>query len=325
MPFLIKRWLYVLATGFILVFFSELLFWGTDSLLGLVETWLFYSLAAYIALAIVAHFRVNTVWSLFLVGAFYGWLVEGVIVQTTYENLPLSLSDTALSWHALITILVGWYAMRRALLEPRPYRALAWGAGIGIFWGLWMPFWGFLDEPELRTFTLEGMALLAGLSVPVLALAYWLQNRWTPASFSPHRVEVSLVGSLFVLQFVVVVVPLYPFALLILPPLLLLVYLALRRHRQTAPPAADYIVGLSGRTPALNYLGVLLIMPAALGAFALVQAVGLTPAPQYAIYVVTVSAGALLFLVSLLYHLNISGRVRRIDQEQADSPQTSGQ
>ena len=299
MTSLIKRWLYILVTGFILVFFSELLFWGTNSLLGLVETWLFYSLAAFVTLAAIAHFRVNTIGPLFLVGALYGWLVEGVIVQTTYENLPISLSDTALSWHALITILVGWYAMRRALLEPTPYRAMAWGAGIGIFWGLWMPFWGFLDEPGLPSFTLERMALLVGLSVPALMLAYWLQNRLTPPAFSPHRIEIGVVGALFVLQFAVVVVPLYPFALLVLPPLLLLVYLGLRHHRRTAPPERDYIAGLTGPTPLLNYLGVLLILPAALGAFALVQATGLTPVPQYATYVVTVSAGALMFLASL--------------------------
>jgi len=296
---LIRRWLYVLATGFILVFFSELLFWGTHSLLGFIETWLFYSLAAYVALALIAHFRVNTIGSLFLVGALYGWLVEGVIVQTAYENLPLSLSDTALSWHALITVLVGWYAMRRALLEPTPYPAMAWGAGIGVFWGLWMPFWGFLGDPDIVAPTLRGMTLLFVLSVPALALAYWLQNRLTPPAFSPHRIEIGVVGALFVLQFAFVVVPLYPFALLVLPPLLLLVYWGLRRHRRTAPPGDDYIADLSGPTPLLNYLGVLLIIPAALGAFALVQTIGLTPVPQYAIYAVTVSVGALMFLVSL--------------------------
>ncbi len=295
-----KRWLYILATSFTLVFFSEILFWGTRSFADFIETWLFYALATYVTLAVTAHFHVNTLWSLFLAGALYGWLTEGVLVQTTYENLPYSISDTGLSWHALITVWVGWYAVRRALRARRPYPAILLGTAIGLFWGLWMPFWGFANEPDVPPFTLAQMALLAGLFVPALALSYWLQNRLAPPSFAPHKIEMGLIGGLLLLQFLVTAVPAYPIALLILPLLFLLVFLGLRRHRQGAPPAADYLTQLSGRVRPYNYLGVLIVIPASLAAFALDQAIGLTPIPAYIIYAITVPAGFLLFILSFI-------------------------
>ena len=44
-------------------------------------------------------------------------MTEGIVVQTAYEDLPLSLSFTGLAWHALISVWVGWYAVRRALFS----------------------------------------------------------------------------------------------------------------------------------------------------------------------------------------------------------------
>src|SRR4051812_31155712 len=105
---MLKRLLSVLACGYILMFYSEHVFWAhirpEDSLLGYVATWLLYSLLAFVFLAIIGHFHVRSVWAVFLAGALFGWLTEGVIIQTTYESLPLSISFTALSWHALLSV-----------------------------------------------------------------------------------------------------------------------------------------------------------------------------------------------------------------------------
>lgn len=309
---MIKRWLYVLATGFTLVFFSELVFWGAESLAGFVGTWLFYSLMTYVILAVIARFGVNTIWSLFFVGAFYGWLTEGVLVQTAYDNLPYSISNTGLSWHALITIWVGWYVMRRALLAQRSTRTLIVGLGIGVFWGLWIPFWAFDLSMGMAPYTMERMLLLTSTAVPVLTLSYWLQNRLTPTPFTPHKIEIGLIVGLLLLQFFFTAVPIYPIALILLPLLLLLIYLGLRRHRQTAPAGDDFIQGLAGQVRPLNYLSVLIIIPAALAAFAFDQTAGLTPIPAYVIYAITVPAGFLLFILSLITiyrrHLTVPGR-----------------
>lgn len=162
---LFRRWLFALATGFTLVFFSELFFWGVTSPGAFIEVWLYYSIVVYAFLMLVTYFRVNSVWSLFLAGAVYGWLVEGVIVYTTYENLPISISDTGLSWHALISVGIGWYAMRRALLSRYPFLVMLLASGLGIFWGAWMPFWGFEILPNVEPFTLASMSILALASV----------------------------------------------------------------------------------------------------------------------------------------------------------------
>ena len=118
---IVKQILGVIATGYILFYFSELVFWArvqpTDTLPEWISTWLAYSLLAFVFLTIVARFRVHTVWALFLAGAVFGWMTEGIVVQTAYEDLPLSLSFTGLAWHALISVWVGWYAVRRALFS----------------------------------------------------------------------------------------------------------------------------------------------------------------------------------------------------------------
>lgn len=295
---LLTRWIFVLATGYTLVFFSELLFWGTTSLAAFVATWIFYSLVAYLFLAVISRFHVNRIWPLFLAGALYGWLVEGVLVSTTYENLPVSISDTGLSWHALLTILIGWYAMRRTLSSSRPYRALLLAAGIGVLWGVWMPLWGFLQEPGVNSPTLLVMVMLSVTAVPLLAVSYWLQNKLA-VSWTPHRLETGIIIGLLLLQFFFVIVPTIPLAALVLPLLLFIVYLGLRRHRRHYPQAADFTVTLTGPTSMRNYLAVLAMIPAALLAFTAVQALNLTPIPQYAIYAVTIPTGFLLLIVSL--------------------------
>jgi hypothetical protein len=69
-----------LANGFILVFYSERLFWTVwragDSVADQIITWLAYSMAAYLFHAALVYFRANTLWSVSLAGAVYGWLIE---------------------------------------------------------------------------------------------------------------------------------------------------------------------------------------------------------------------------------------------------------
>lgn len=293
-----KRWLFALTTGFTLVFFSELFFWGVSSLGAFIEVWLYYSIVVYAFLMIVAYFRVNSVWSLFLAGAVYGWLVEGIIVHTTYESLPISISDTGLSWHALISVGIGWYAMRRALLSRYPFLVLLLAAGLGVFWGAWMPFWGFELLPNVEPFTLSSLSILTLASVPALMFSYWLQNRLTPTPFRPRKLEVGLmvVVLLFFYAFAVLA---YSVALIVLPILLLVAYLGLRRYKHHNLDKPSYISTLSGQVPVLNYLSILLIIPATLVAFALVSFLNLTPWPQYTIYLLTVPGGFLLFFASL--------------------------
>ncbi len=294
-----KRWLFVLSTSYALVFYSEVLFWGARTLSDFLTTWFYYSLATYLFLMVVDRFRVNTLWSLFLAGALYGWLTEGVLVQTTYENLPMTISDTGLSWHTMISVWVGWYALRLALLNKSPLRAAAWSMGIGIFAGLWLPFWAYDLSTDVIPFTLESLGSLMSTFVPFLILSYWLQNRWTPSPFTPHLIEIVLIVGLFLLQFTTTVVGAYPIAWVVLPPLLVILWTGLRRHRLHGSDAESYVQQLHGPIRPLNLLSVLLIIPASLITFALSQTFGLTPYPQFFIYLTIVPGGFLMLVFSL--------------------------
>ena len=133
-----------LTTGYLFFFFSELLFWARarpeDSLLNWLQTWLAYSLMAFLFLSLVSYFRLRSLAAIFLAGAFFGWLAEGIVVQTAYENLPWSISFTGLAWHALITVLGGWYALQKALrrgLLPSLLASLL----AGLFFGFWGVTW----------------------------------------------------------------------------------------------------------------------------------------------------------------------------------------
>ena len=123
----------VLANGYILFFFSERVFWSFwrpgDNRAEFVITWLAYSLMGWIFLDLVRRYRVASFPPLFLCGAVYGWVGEGVVVDTMYGDptnpFPLSVSWTGLAWHALLSVGVGWYLIGRALTQEKPTRT-AW-------------------------------------------------------------------------------------------------------------------------------------------------------------------------------------------------------
>ena len=295
----LKRALLALATGYTLVFFSELLFWGTKSLPEFLLTWGVYSVLAYVFLGVVAAFRVNTIWSLFLAGAVYGWLTEGVIVATLYEALPLSISDTGLSWHALISVGAGWFLLRRALDRGTVRGVALWSVLVGLGAGLWLPLWGFETAEGIRPLTLRSLALLLGTAVPALALSAWAQTALSPMLFRPSRIEAGLAGAFLLFFFGAGVVPAYPWALLVLPALLAAALWGLRRHRETAVPSSSYLEQWDGAVRPWLLLPILLIIPAGLLGFAASAALGLTPYFQWAVYGVTIPAGFLLLGVSL--------------------------
>jgi len=82
----LKRMLIGLTTGYIIVYYGELVFWATPEREGMtvgniVITWLAYSVMAYVFLCVVSVFKVRNVWAVFLAGAFYGlwgiwWWIE---------------------------------------------------------------------------------------------------------------------------------------------------------------------------------------------------------------------------------------------------------
>ncbi|HLY29526.1 MAG TPA: hypothetical protein VKQ36_00735, partial [Ktedonobacterales bacterium] len=122
-----KAWLnrcaLALLTGYIFYYFSEASFAArpidSTSTFDIVITIFAYSCTAYVFLALISAFHVRSLSALFLAGAIYGWLTEGVVSQTLYLDFPLNISITGLSWHALITVLLGWYYIPMLLRRQR--------------------------------------------------------------------------------------------------------------------------------------------------------------------------------------------------------------
>jgi hypothetical protein len=232
-----KRIALVLSAGYILMFFSEHMFWArfrpeSDSLGNYISTWIAYSLAGYAALAVVSLFRVRRAAGVFLAGAVFGWLLEGVVVGTTYEMLPLSISFTGLAWHALISFAIGLWALpvilsrRRNLLIPAVI-------GIGLFFGGWAINWN--ANPDEYHASAAEFVLFAAAATALLIPAY---GTFTALRRSPMRIHPAEGGALILvaLFFFVFRAAAQPVALCVLPVLMGITVAALwwNRRKETA-------------------------------------------------------------------------------------------
>jgi len=297
---ILKNTLLVLSTGYMFVYFSEHLFWARirpdDSLGSWAGAWIAYSLLAYIFLCIVSYFKVRDIWGLFLSGAAFGWLAEGVIVQTTYESLPLSISFTGLAWHALITVWIGWYALQKSFFSPASFLTVKLSAVIGACYGLWAIAWWL--EPDGGVSSLSDFATFSLLTTVLVILAYWLANWSASEPFHPNRWVTILISVLFGMYFFFVAVPAKPVAIVVLPILLGSVYLGLRRDRLT--DAGNSTMNILKRpVPAWKFLSLLAIPATGILVYALALTMNLQWHTNWILYLITTPLGFILFGVSL--------------------------
>lgn len=298
----LKNLVLVLATGYIFVYFSEHLFWARlrpdDSLKNWFSAWIAYSLMAFVFLHLVTYFRVTEKWSLFLAGAAFGWLAEGLVVQTAYESLPLSISFTGLAWHALITVWIGWYAARRALRAASPASIRTFGlfAAIGAGYGIWAITWWL--EPDGGVATLAEFSRFSLTITALVTLAYALANWGASAPFAPNRWVTRVIYGLFLLYFAFVTIPAAPWALLILPILLGLVYYGLRRHRPVEE-TDTLLTSLTSRIHPLNFLAIFALPLTAIAVYAAALSLNLQWHTNWILYLITTPLGFVLFGVGL--------------------------
>ena len=296
-----KHILLVLSTGYIFVFFSEHVFWARirpdDSLKNWISAWLAYSLMAFIFLHLVTHFKVANRWALFLAGAAFGWMAEGIVVQTTYESLPLSISFTGLAWHALITIWIGWYALRQRLSDPAPLPTLKLAATIGAGYGLWAINWWLEPDGGIATLS-EFSAFVLTTSILVI-IAFWLANWSASESFAPNRWVTGTIYGLFILYFIFIAVPAAPVAILILPVLFGLIYFGLRKNKQVEQNDS-LLITLTNRSSPLNYLSLLALPLTAIAVYAAALTLNLQWQTNWILYLITTPLGFILFAMSLV-------------------------
>jgi hypothetical protein len=227
------RLLLVLSAGYILMFFSEHMFWarfrpGTDSSENYFSTWIAYCLAGYAALAVMSIFKVRRAPAVFLAGAVFGWLVEGVIVGTAYESLPFSVSFTGLAWHAALSVGIGLWLIP-TVLSRRGLLIVPVSICTGLFFGAWGINWNanaaeyHASAPEFILFALATTALL------IPAYGIFTASRRSPIRI--HPVEAIPLGLLAAFFFVFRAVE-QPAALCILPILMGATLFGLWRNRQ---------------------------------------------------------------------------------------------
>lgn len=287
----LQKLLFVLANGYVLIFFSEMMFWGSFSLKELPVTWLAYSILGFVFLTAVSRFHIHEKWALFLAGALFGWLAEGLLVQTTYEDLPLSVSFTALAWHALLTIWLGWYWLPNAIREGTVWQVIQRAGLTGLLFGLWLLMWQVEAHPGQAP-TPANFWPFALLSSAGLAVSYWLLHRLNGGLFQANKREITAVSLLLLVYFAIQTVPTTPIALAILPLLLLLLIVPLGKSRSTANQSL--LIKLSGELKVANLLALAALPTAAIVAFSVATWLHVPPYAHYVLYAVTTPLGFLL-------------------------------
>lgn len=291
-----------LSTGVILTYYSEWAFWARP-LQGIlpadaVPTAIAYSFAAYAFLVTISAFRVRSLEALFLAGAGYGWLVEGVIVQTMVDDFPLNLSWTGLAWHALITISLGWHALPRALRRASFALACAWCGLAGLVYGGWAVWWWVEAPPPTSP---AHFAAYVSLMTTVLALAYGLGSRIRLPSFTPGRVEIGLLCAAISVYFALVSLPAQPLTAFVVPPLAAGVLLTLRRNALSESGVDLVRQNLQDGPLAIRRLSALAVLPlTATAVYALAGWLDWRPPTGMLLYAITTPLGFLLLAASVI-------------------------
>jgi hypothetical protein len=296
----VKNILQVLSTGYIFVYFSEHLFWSRirpgDSFKDWFGAWIVYSLMAFVFLVLVSHFRVKNIWALFLAGAAFGWMGEGIVVQTAYDMLPLSISFTGLAWHALLTVWVGWYVIRKSLLFSDTWSILKLAAVIGIFYSLWAISWWL--EPGGGVSSIPEFATFSFITTALVIFAYWLANWSSSETFVFNRWSIIFVSGVFALYFCFITVPTAPLALMILPILFGLVYLGLRQNRLDEDEGS-LLDALRGHVSIWKYISLLALPVISVLLYTIALSLNLQWHTNWVFYMITTSLGFILFGISL--------------------------
>jgi hypothetical protein len=302
---LFRKAVIVLANGYILFFFSERVFWSFwrpgDTLPEFLITWLAYCLLGWLFLDLVRRFKVASFPPLFLCGAVFGWVDEGVVVDTLYGSptnlFPISISFTGLAWHALLSIGVGWYLIGKALTEEKATRTALISLAVGICWGLWAVWW----PTELGKGANTSVWGLASHALPcsiLFMLAWSVFGLAQPDWFRSRRLATIVLWGLVVAIFLAARVPARPYAALILPPLLTVCWIGLRRNAliEEGTGVLDEILG-GIRLP--NVMALALIPLTAIAVYAIFRTMNLVVSTNLVLYWITMPLGFCFFFRSV--------------------------
>lgn len=273
---LLKRLLFVLLSTAIMVVFSEKVFWYVQGF-AIVELILFYALPVAACLAVIDLFQVSSLSGLILVGGLFGFLVEGILTPVIYESglLDPIMPAYFVGWHGLLSLVFGWYWIRKMLVSGN-WKQLSLGSTFfGLFWGVWSLSYRLPESiEEFQAYVLAGetwypgawpvgkFAFYALVFTGLLITAHWLLGRsYWQKDFRINLWEAGLL--LFALGFIYIfqVLPVFPLGFLKLGGLIALVLFPLQIQKKRRGKAG-VLTSLDDQFPFSNTLP-LLFMPLA--------------------------------------------------------------
>ena len=225
----LRRLAFALATSYLLMFFSELLFFNEEPAFNALQALddgplavivytldltLWYLPASYLLLWVIERFRVRSIAALFLAGCIFGWVIEGVVVAYVYSGLPITLVWTSVGWHAPIDVVLGWYGIGWVLGQNRPKQTLILATLAGVGWGIWAT-WVWVDPaPAIAPARFALFAIVhGGMALVAWAVCFWLR----PAGFALGRIELGILAGVMLFLSAAMVLSVGVLALVLLP------------------------------------------------------------------------------------------------------------
>lgn len=153
-------------------------------------TILAYMAPAYLFIAMTKYFSAHNFSRIFFCGIVFGWLVEGGLTHTMYGTqesapFPLSILCTSVSWHALISVTIGWYFIPKLLQTGKEKELKKLSIGLGIFWGVWAMF--LWQETPAVVASIPEFTIQALFISSLLIGSYYLLNSKKMHEFKPGK------------------------------------------------------------------------------------------------------------------------------------------
>jgi len=242
-------------------------YWAGLSVGSIIEISAFYLIPITGALWALAHAKATRVHQVVLAGAFFAFLVEGVLTPVIYSDGPLPIMAAMfVGWHGIVAFVGFWYLTRRWLLERRTLLTAFAATAFGVLWGIWAIVSAAGDTTDIEggaTVLEPSQFAVYALGVgATLAAAHWLIGFVWPTSWRPGRTSTVLVGLVNVAYMAVAVLLLVPWAPLKLALLLGGTYWLMTKGRDTNHDEPLILDRLAGMVRAKD-AAVLLLMPLA--------------------------------------------------------------
>lgn len=238
----LDRVIFVLLSSAIMVVFSEKTFWYIQGY-ATFELVLFYAIPVAASIWAIDRFQVQRFSGVVLVGGLFGFLVEGILTPAIYEAglLDPVMPAYFVGWHGLLSLVFGWYLIRKWLIEGKQKRLFVGSILFGLFWGLWSLNYRLPESiQEFEAWIQAGEHFLPG-AWPVLDFAFftliftamlmaghWLlgRNIWQ-SYFSMKKWEVGLLVIVMGFIYAFQVFPIFPLGFVKLSALIALVVIPL--------------------------------------------------------------------------------------------------